>query len=79
MDDPVPHQRVSVWRIMWQMAYLSVALFFAQRAIEEAGWIKVLFKAVVLMVLYLHIGRLAIPVGIVLDALLLSFFNARSE
>ena len=71
MDNPVPRQRVSVWLIVGQMAYLSVTLFFAQRAIEEAGWLKVLFKTVMLMVLYLHIGWLAIPVGIILDGLLL--------
>ena len=76
MDNPVPRQRVSVWRIVWETAYLSVTLFFAQRAIEEAGWIKVLFKLVVLIILYLHIDWLAIPVGIILDALIQQFMNA---
>lgn len=75
MDNQAPEQRVTVWRVLGQMAYLSVALFFAQRAIEEAGWIKVLFKTVVLIILYLHIEWLAIPVGIILDGLLRQFMN----
>ena len=76
MDNPVPRQRVTVWRIVWEMAYLSVTLFFAQRAIEDVGWIKVLFKTVVLMILYLHIDWLAIPFGIILDGLIQQFINA---
>ena len=75
MDNPAPVQRVTVWRILGEMIYLSVTLFLAQRAIEEAGWIKVLFRLVMLMILYLHIGGLAIPVGIILDGLLRQFMN----
>ena len=68
-------QRVTMWRIVRHMPCLSVALFFAQRAIEEAGWAKVLFKLVVLMILYMRLESLAIPVGIVLDGLLRQLIN----
>ena len=76
MENPAPLQRVSVWRIVGELAYVSVTLFFAQRAIEDEGWQVVLLRLVVWFILYLHIDVLGIPVGIIMEGLLRRIMNA---
>ena len=76
MENPAPRQRVSVWRILGEMAFLSVTLFFAQRAIEAEGWQIVLLRTVVLFILCLHLDLWAFPVGIIVEGLLRHFMNA---
>ena len=76
MDPPALRQRISVWRIVAELVYLCVWMFFLYRALEQAGWQRILFHWVLIIVLTQNVGWLGLPLGIAIDALLANIMDA---
>ena len=76
MDTTEPRPRFSMWSLLAELAFLGVILFFVERVIELAGWQNTQIKAILMLVLYVHIGWQAIPLGVVLNRLLQLLFDA---
>ena len=79
MDNLIPVPRFTVWRILGEMVYLSVTMFFLQRAIEELGLWEVVFQLYAMFVFYLYIRWLSFPAIVFLNGLWQWFINPLAE
>ena len=76
MDNPAPRQRDTLWSVLGNLVYLSVTMFFLERALEGLVWHERLFHLLTMALFYLCIRRVSFLVIIFLNTELQRFLNA---